>query len=77
MSSDPLKNSVDEQFIEDLGENCSSPLIWQTSAHIIQKYIKELVQHEVDVITDSDWFSSQIDSALICLNLDKEDSTND
>ena len=34
------KNSVDEQFIEDLGENCTSPLIWQTTATIIQKYIK-------------------------------------
>jgi len=70
MSSDPLKNSVDEQFIEDLGENCSSPLIWQTSAHIIQKYIKELVQHEVDVITDSDWFTDQIHKAV-------EDSKNE
>ena len=58
------KNSVDEQFIEDLGENCSSPLIWQTSAHIIQKYIKELVQHEVDVITDSDWFDQKIHDAI-------------
>ena len=64
MSSDPLKNSVDEQFIEDLGENCSSSLIWQTSAHIIQKYIKELVQHEVDVITDSDWFNQKIHDAV-------------
>ena len=44
---------------------------------LIQDYIKKLVQHEVDVITDSDWFSSQVDSALIALNLDKEDSTND
>ncbi len=64
MTSDPLKNSVDEQFIEDLGENCSSPLIWQTSAHIIQKYIKELVQHEIDVITDSDWFDQKIHDAV-------------
>jgi len=71
MSSDPLKNSVDEQFIEDLGENCSSPLIWQTSAHIIQKYIKELVQHEVDVITDSDWFDEKIKKAI------QEDFKND
>jgi len=64
MISDPLKNSFDEQFIKDLGENCSSPLIWQTSAHIIQKYIKELVQHEVDVITDSDWFDEKIRKAI-------------
>ena len=54
------KNSVDEQFIEDLGENCISPLIWQTTANIIQKYIKELVQHEVDVITNSDWFDEKL-----------------
>ena len=64
MSSDPLKNSIDEQFIEDLGENCSSPLIWQTTATIIQKYIKELVQHDVDVITDSDWFDEKIRKAI-------------
>ena len=59
-----LKNSTDEQFIEDLGENCSSPLIWQTTATIIQKYIKELVQHEVDVITDSEWFDEKIKKAI-------------
>jgi len=59
-----LKNSIDEQFIEDLGENCSSPLIWQTTATIIQKYIKELVQHEVDVITDSEWFDEKIKKAI-------------
>ena len=58
------KNSVDEQFIEDLGENCSSPLIWQTTAHIIQKYIKQLVIHEVDVITESDWFDQKIHDAV-------------
>jgi len=59
-----LKNNIDEQFIEDLGENCSSPLIWQTTATIIQKYIKELVQHEVDVITDSEWFDEKIKKAI-------------
>ncbi len=64
MSSDPLKNSVDEQFIEDLGENCTSPLIWQTTANIIQKYIKQLVIHEIDVITDSDWFDQKIHDAV-------------
>ena len=64
MTSDPLKNSVDEQFIEDLGENCTSPLIWQTTANIIQKYIKQLVIHEVDVITDSDWFDQKIHDAV-------------
>ncbi|MCH2562962.1 MAG: hypothetical protein MK084_08735 [Prochlorococcus sp. ALOHA_A2.0_50] len=58
------KNSVDEQFIEDLGENCTSPLIWQTTANIIQKYIKQLVIHEVDVITDSDWFHEKLIDAI-------------
>jgi len=60
MTSDPIKNSIDEQFINDIKENCMSPLIWETTAHIIQKYIKDLVQHEVDVITDSDWFSEKV-----------------
>jgi|9_EtaG_2_1085328.scaffolds.fasta_scaffold127380_2 protein-arginine kinase len=60
MTSDPIKNSVDEQFINDIKENCMSPLIWETTAHIIQKYIKDLVQHEVDVITDSDWFAEKV-----------------
>jgi len=64
MTSDPLKNSIDKQFIEDLGQNCTSPLIWQTTATIIQKYIKELVQHEVDVITDSDWFDKKLCDAV-------------
>ena len=64
MMSDPIKNSVDEQFINDIKENCMSPLIWETTAHIIQKYIKDLVQHEVDVITDSDWFEEKIKTAI-------------
>ena len=70
MTSDPIKNSVDEQFINDIKENCMSPLVWETTAHIIQKYIKDLVQHEVDVITDSDWFDQKVHDAV-------EDSTND
>ena len=64
MTSDPIKNSVDEQFINDIKENCMSPLIWETTAHIIQKYIKDLVQHEADVITDSDWFEEKIKTAI-------------
>ena len=48
------KNSVDEQFIED----------WQTTANIIQKYIKQLVIHEVDVITSSDWFDEKLIDAI-------------
>ena len=73
MTNDPLKNNVDYDFIDQLNQHISNEAV----STLIQDYIKKLVQHEVDVITDSDWFSSQIDSALICLNLDKEDSTND
>ena len=73
MTSDPLRNNVDDDFIDQLNQHISNEAV----STLIQDYIKKLVQHEVDVITDSDWFSTQIDSALICLNLDKEDSTND
>ena len=60
MMSDPLTNADDEQFIKQMGDNLKSPLIWETSAYMMQRYIKQLVQHEVDVITDSDWFQDQI-----------------
>ena len=73
MTSDPLRNHTDDWFIEELNKHISNEPV----STLIQDYIKKLVQHEVDVITDSDWFSSQVDSALIALNLDKEDSTND
>ncbi len=63
MMSDPIKNSVDEQFIDDLKKNCLSPFDLETTAQLIQKYIKELVQHEIDVITDSDWFDFKIENA--------------
>ena len=72
MTSDPLRNHTDDWFIEELDKHISNEAV----STLIQDYIKKLVQHEVDVITDSDWFSSQVDSALIALNLDKEDSTN-
>ena len=58
--SDPMQNDEDKQFIKMMGDNLKSPLIWETSAHMMQRYIKELVLHEVDVITDSDWFQEQI-----------------
>ena len=57
--SDPMRNDVDDAFIEAMGDNLKSPLIWEKSAHMMQRYIKQLVQHEVDVITDSDWFQEQ------------------
>ncbi len=68
MTSDPLRNNVDDDFIDQLNQHISNEAV----STLIQDYIKKLVQHEVDVITDSDWFSSQIDSALIGLNLDKD-----
>ena len=58
--SDPMTNSEDEQFIKNMGDNLKSPRIWEASAIMMQRYIKQLVQHEVDVITDSDWFQEQI-----------------
>jgi len=60
MKRDHLTNAEDEQFIKQMGDNLKSPLIWETSAYMMQRYIKQLVQHEVDVITDSDWFQEQI-----------------
>ena len=70
MTSDPMKNYDDQQFISQLDEYISNEPV----SNLIQDYIKKLVIHEVDVITDSDWFSSQIDSALIALNVDKEEN---
>ena len=61
MTSDPMRNQIDEEFIDQLNKHIS---------HLIQDYIKKLVQHEVDVITDSDWFTEKIQDAV-------EDSTND
>ena len=61
MTSDPIRNQVDEEFIDQLNKHIS---------HLIQDYIKKLVQHEVDVITDSDWFTEKIQDAV-------RDSTND
>ena len=60
MKRDHLTNAEDEEFIRQMGDNLKSPLIWETSAYMMQRYIKKLVQHEVDVITDSDWFQEQI-----------------
>ena len=61
--------SLNGLFVLSLHEYISNEPV----SNLIQDYIKKLVIHEVDVITDSDWFSSQIDSALIALNVDKEE----
>ena len=48
MTSDPIINKVDETFGIKLAE-------------VIKAYVQELVNHELDVITDSDWFSEKIE----------------
>jgi len=47
MTSDPIINKVDEEFSLQLTK-------------LIKNYVLELVNHEVDVITDSDWFDQKI-----------------
>ena len=66
MTSDPLRNNVDDWFIEELDKHISNEPV----STLIQDYIKKLVSHEVDVITDSDWFDQKVHDAM-------EDSTND
>ena len=66
MTSDPIKNQVDKEFICQLDKHISNEPV----SSLIQDYIKKLVIHEVDVITDSDWFTEKIQDAV-------EDSTDD
>ena len=66
MSSDPIRNQIDEEFICRLDKHISN----EPLSSLIQDYIKQLVIHEVDVITDSDWFTEKIQDAV-------EDSTDD
>ena len=66
MTSDPTRNQVDEEFICQLDKHISNEPV----SSLIQDYIKQLVIHEVDVITDSDWFNEKIQDAV-------EDSTDD
>jgi hypothetical protein len=66
MTSDPLRNHIDDWFIEELNKHISNEPV----STLIQDYIKKLVSHEVDVITDSDWFDQKVHDAV-------EDSTND
>ena len=66
MTSDPIRNQVDEEFICQLNKHISNEPV----SSLIQDYIKKLVIHEVDVITDSDWFTEKIQNAV-------EDSTSD
>ena len=64
MTSDPLRNNVDDSFIEELNQHISN----QAVSILIQDYIKKLVIHEVDVITDSDWFEEKIKTTIEELN---------
>ena len=66
MTSDPLRNNVDDDFIDQLNQHISNEAV----STLIQDYIKKLVIHEVDVVTDSDWFTEKIQIAV-------EDSTDD
>ena len=58
MTSDPLKNNIDDDFIDQFKS------INEDMSNLLQDYIKNLVQHEVDVITDSDWFSEKVYEAV-------------
>ena len=48
---DPIINKVDETFGNELTK-------------VIKTYVIELVNHEVDVITDSDWFDEKIKNGI-------------
>ena len=50
MTSDPIINQVDEEFSLQLTK-------------LIKNYVLDLVNHEIDVITDSDWFSEKFQIA--------------
>ena len=51
IKSDPIINQVDEEFSLQLTK-------------LIKNYILDLVNHEIDVITDSDWFEEKIKTTM-------------
>ena len=51
MTTDPILNQVDEEFSLQLTK-------------LIKNYILDLVNHEIDVITDSDWFEEKIKTTM-------------
>ncbi len=53
--NDPIINQVDQEFSEQLTK-------------LIKSYVLDLVNHEVDVITDSDWFEEKIKTTIEELN---------
>ena len=60
MFSDPIRNDDDDYFIDQLNQHISN----EDVSTLIQDYIKKLLQHEVDCMTDSDWFTDQIYKAV-------------
>ena len=51
ITSDPIINQVDVEFSLQLTK-------------LIKNYVLDLVNHEVDVITDSDWFEEKIKTTM-------------
>ena len=51
ITSDPIINQVDEEFSLQLTK-------------LIKNYVLDLVNHEIDVITDSDWFEEKIKTIM-------------
>ena len=51
ITSDLIINQVDEEFSLQLTK-------------LIKNYVLDLVNHEVDVITDSDWFEEKIKTTM-------------
>ena len=51
MTNDPILNQVDEEFSLQLTK-------------LIKNYVLDLVNHEIDVITDSDWFEEKIKTTM-------------
>ena len=47
----PIINQVDQEFSEQL-------------TNLIKSYVLDLINHEVDVITDSDWFEEKIKTTM-------------
>ena len=60
MFSDSMRNDSDDYFIDQLNQHISNKEV----STLIQDYIKELVQHEVDCMTSSDWFDDQVYKAV-------------
>lgn len=48
---DPILNHVDETFGNKLAE-------------VIKAYVTELVDHQTDIITNSDWFDEKVEQIV-------------